>query len=69
VSSAGAGRAVVHDCTTDCAHGGPLFVRWPWRQEGVVLEDWPANAATHMPPGVAVSMGATVKLLARQASG
>lgn len=53
----------VHRCHSSCQHSGPLYVRWPWKQKGAIIEDWPDNPATHMPPGIAVSMGATVRLM------
>jgi hypothetical protein len=57
-------REVIHRCTTACRHGGPLRVRWPWKDEAGIVEDWPDDPQTHMPVGIAVSMGARIELLA-----
>jgi hypothetical protein len=63
-------RRIIHSCTTRCTHGGPVKVRWPWKTEGSILEDWPgteqAEKENKMPISVMVSMGASVQLLEGQ---
>lgn len=57
------GRSIVHVCNSECAHGGPFYIKWPWKNVGAVIETWNTDPAKAMPVGMAVSMGAYAELL------